>query len=63
MSNFYLCDLCNKVVDNFRNTCTCLPTWPHEHRKRVMLDHHGKGGIRYEETTDVCPSYERRTES
>ena len=58
MSDFYLCDTCAKKLDgDHLNTCICIASFPHEHRKHVMHDHNGKGGKRYDEPTDVCQSY------
>ena len=59
MSNFYLCDVCAKKLDaDHFNTCICVPSFPHEHRKRPMYDHHGKGGKRYVEPTKLCKHFE-----
>ena len=61
MSNYYLCDVCARKMDGDHvNTCICVPSFPREHRKKVMFDHHGKGGKRYDEPRDVCRDFEPR---
>lgn len=60
ISNYYLCDYCKYQHD--RNTdyewtelCNVGETEP-----KVMYDHHGKGGKRYDEPRDVCEHFEER---
>jgi hypothetical protein len=59
MSSFYLCDYC----DN----CKQLWVWANEvdckaghDTAKVMYDHHGRDGKRYDEPTDVCKDYEQQ---
>lgn len=59
ISNYYLCAHC----DN----CKQLWTWAKEvdckaghDTAKVMVDHNGVGGKRYDEPTDVCKDYESR---
>ena len=61
MSNFYLCDYCRKKIKDFGTDVLCQHTWPCA-PKKVMFDHHGKGGKRYDEPTDVCEHYESRSD-
>lgn len=61
VSDLYLCDTCAKMLDgDHLNTCVCLPSFPREHRKRAMHDHHGVGGTRHGDPHDVCEHYERK---
>ena len=49
-----MCDYCAKKLDgDHLNTCICIPSYPREHRKKVMHD-----GV--ERPTDVCEDYEPR---
>lgn len=62
MSNYYLCDLCAKRIQlwEWANEVDCedeLKT------AKTMYDHHGQGGRRYDEPTDVCPDYERKEDA
>lgn len=35
-TNYYLCDYCAEKLDgDHLNTCVCIPTFPHEHRKKT----------------------------
>ncbi len=61
MSHFYLCTTCRHVRE--RKTavmveCACHGTVP----GCVMVDQHGKGGVRYLDPREVCPTYERKEE-
>ena len=56
ISNYFLCDTCGN--------CKQLWEWAHEvdckaghDTAKVMFDHHGKGGRRYDEPTDVCEHF------
>lgn len=54
MSNFYLCDYCEKKLDeDHLNTCECLP-FNGEHRKKPIHDS--------QEPKDVCRHFVKRTE-
>lgn len=56
MSNYFLCNRCHHMkeigggdgVATLR--CVCGETEP-----KVMVDHHGIDGVRYEDPRDVCP--------
>lgn len=56
MSNFFLCPCCEQCDHMYaaENEFNCLAghkTW------KVMYDHHGRGGIRYESPTEVCRDF------
>jgi hypothetical protein len=64
MSCYYLCDYCdNEAMDVWLETCFCRARDMEHVAKKVMLDHHGKDGKRYEEPTDVCEHYVARRKS
>lgn len=58
MSNYFLCARCHHLLGlgggdgDVMLRCNCGETEP-----KVMVDHHGIDGIRYEKPTDVCPWY------
>ena len=65
MSNYFLCDQCErKLADAPNHTVFCIAkycgTIPVP--KLVMFDHHGKGGKRYDDPTDVCEHVRPRGE-
>ena len=69
MSNYYLCDHCShyagqSVVAGNYGYCDagCNGYGSNLRKKRVMYDHHGRDGKRYDEPTDVCIDYEGRDE-
>lgn len=57
MSNFYLCDRC-------KHQCMTVGQWDckihHIDRRKVMVDYHGRNGIRYKDPIDVCDSFDAR---
>ena len=58
MSDFYLCDYCDNQHDKenayeWTEMCNAGEIEP-----KVMHDHHGSGGKRYDEPTKVCEHYE-----
>ena len=62
MSNYFLCDACDgKVADAPHHTvfCSALYCGAIAVPKCVMFDHHGRGGKRYDDPTDVCRHYHR----
>ena len=67
MSNYYLCPYCAHDSKRTRlvNGIAC-PSWRcvmGETEPRVMVDHHGIGGRRYDEPKDVCKHYEPKEEA
>ena len=60
ISNYYLCELCEneRQMWSWANEVDCKKG--HDTPK-VMFDHHGKGGKRYDNPTDVCADYRVRT--
>ena len=61
MSNCYLCDLCANMRHRLTPT-TCACTEMGETRMRVMADHHGEGGVRYDDPRRVCGPFRPRRE-
>lgn len=65
MSNFYLCDMCEKKfsVDDqsavISPYCQC-EVYKDVHPKHVMFDHHGFGGKRYDDPLEVCEHFAKR---
>lgn len=62
MSNYYLCDYCGNKAGDSLFRANAVKCWKHPDNvpKKVMYDHHGKDGKRYDEPTDVCEEYEPR---
>lgn len=69
MSNYYLCDRCAREYpayidgDEIPDMCYCAfrgETNARLRQKRVMYDHHGRDGKRYDEPLDVCADFKRR---
>ena len=69
MSDYYLCDYCmGNLSDPIWNMpefqslpigeCEC--DWHGHIEKKIMHDHHGRGGKRYDEPKDVCEHYVAR---
>lgn len=65
MSNYYLCPHCahydgQSVVAGGYVYCTAGCNGYKLRQTRVMYDHHGRDGKRYDEPTDVCADFERK---
>ena len=59
MSDFYLCDMCAHFRKRLSpSVCACVRLG--EIPMCVMHDHHGVGGVRYLEPSEVCEFFERR---
>ena len=61
MSNFFLCDMCeyqhDHDIDYFNDDNMCNVG---EIEPKVMVDHHGVNGRRYDDPNEVCPPFKRR---
>ena len=63
ISNFFLCHYCanqHTKGNQYEWTEMCDAG---EIEPKVMYDHHGVGGKRYDEPTDVCDHYEQKGKS
>lgn len=59
MSNYFLCAHCDNCVELHElDRAVCCKRW-HLNAK-IMFDHHGKDGKRYDEPRDVCIDFEPR---
>ena len=60
ISCYYLCNYC--AYDCWKRTKTFHEWSCHkgESERKVMVDHHGRDGKRYDEQTDVCEHYKPR---
>lgn len=65
MSNYYLCDTCEKkfAVEDPKAAvspyCQCVPI-PEVHHKFVIYDHHGFCGKNLDEPSEACTEYEQK---
>lgn len=63
MSNYYLCDYCATHHWTTEDGLFVCEGRPFQLEKVVMVDHHGKGGIRYRNPEDVCKCYKQKEDA